>query len=102
MSEAKRGTLGRVTTYEGALEPGLNTRGSRPANKEELLGLVEHLETELVRLGFFNPPHKRQTVMRNITTMFARMQASEQEVRTLRGIVATLSRGKGAGRKPPT
>lgn len=102
LKETKRGTLGRVTTYEGALEPGFNTRGARPANKEELLGFVEHLETELVRLGFFNPPHKRQTVMRNIVTMFARMQASEQEVRTLRGIVATLSRGKGAGRKPPT
>ncbi len=102
LKETKRGTLGRVTSYEAPMEPGLNTRGSRPATKEELLGLFEHLEAELVRLGFFNPPHKRQTVMRNIRTMFARMNASEQEVRTLRGIVATLSRGKGAGRKPPT
>ena len=102
LKETKRGTLGRVTTYEAALEPGLKTRGSRPATKEELLGFFEHLETELVRLGFFNPPQKRQTAMRNVKTMFARMHASEQEVRTLRGIVATLSRGKGAGRKPPT
>lgn len=101
LKETKHGTLGRVTTYEQALEPGLNTRGSPPATKEELLGFFNHLEAELLRLGFFNPPHKRQTVMRNIMTMFARMQASEQEVRTLRGIVATLSRGKGAGRKSP-
>lgn len=102
LKETKRGTLGRVTTYESALEPGLHTRGSPPATKEELLGFFHHLEAELDRLGFFNPPHKRQTVMRNIMTMFARMNASEQEVRTLRGIVATLSRGKGAGRKSPT
>ncbi len=102
LKETKRGTLGRVTTYETPMQSGLNMRGSLPATKDELLGFFEHLETELERLGFFNPPHKRQTVMRNIQTMFARMQASEQEVRTLRGIVATLSRGKGVGRKSST
>lgn len=102
MKETKRGTLGRVTSYERELTPGLNTRGSRPATKEELYGFFDHLEAELDRLGFFNPPHRRQTVMRNVRTMFARMNASEQEVRTLRGIVATLAHGKGAGRKPPT
>jgi tRNA/rRNA methyltransferase len=99
---SKRGTLGRVTTYEEALQPGLQIRGSRPASKEELLGFFEHLESELDRLGFFNPPHKRQNVVRNLRTMFSRMNATEQEVRTLRGIVATLSHGKGRGRKPLT
>jgi tRNA/rRNA methyltransferase len=98
----KQGTLGRVTTYETALEPGLRLRGSPPASKEELLGFFGHLERELERLGFFNPPHKRQTVMRNIQSMFGRMGATSQEVRTLRGIVATLSMGKGKGRKSPT
>jgi tRNA/rRNA methyltransferase len=102
LKDTNRGTLGRVTTYEEVLEPGLQTRGSRPASKEELLGFFEHLESELDRLGFFNPPHKRQNVVRNVRTMFSRMNATEQEVRTLRGIVATLSHGKGYGRKPPT
>jgi tRNA/rRNA methyltransferase len=102
LKECKRGTLGRVTTYEEALEPGLQFRGSRPATKEELLGFFEHLESELDRLGFFNPPHKRQNVVRNLRTMFSRMNATEQEVRTLRGIVATLSHGKGLGRKSLT
>jgi tRNA/rRNA methyltransferase len=93
------GTLGRVTTYEQPLDTGLRLRGSVPATKDELLGFLGQLEGELERLGFFNPGHKREAVMRNIHTMFARMQASEQEVRTLRGIVATLSKGKGHGRK---
>ena len=96
------GTLGRVTTYEQPLETGLRTRGSAPATKEELLGFIGQLETELDRLGFFNPEHKRQVLMRNVHTMFARMDATEQEVRTLRGIVATLAKGKGHGRKPST
>ena len=94
-------TLGRATTYETPVTPGLNIGGSRPATKEELLGLFVQLENELNRLGFFNPPHKRQTIMRNLRSMLTRMQATEQEVRTLRGVVATLAEGKGRGRKSP-
>ncbi len=95
-------SLGRVTTYETPIAPGLNLGADRPATKEEQLGFFEHLEAELDRLGFFNPSHKRDTVARNLRTMFARMGATEQEVRTLRGIVATLAKGKGRARKPPT
>lgn len=93
-------TLGRVTTYETPLQPGLYLGHDRPATKEELIGLFEHLEGELDRMGFFNPPHKRPTVVHNVRSMLSRMHATEQEVRTLRGIVATLSQGKGAARKP--
>ena len=81
--------------------PGCSLGDDRPANKEELIGLFEHLEAELDRLGFFNPPHKRPTVVRNMRSMLTRMGATEQEVRTLRGIVATLAKGKGQGRKVP-
>jgi tRNA/rRNA methyltransferase len=94
-------SLGRVTTYERPVQPGLYLNQDRAATKEELLGLYTHLENELERLGFFNPPHKRPTVVRNLRTMLARMNATEQEVRTLRGIVATLAQGKGHGRKGP-
>jgi tRNA/rRNA methyltransferase len=93
-------SLGRVTTYETPIAAGLNMGDDRLATKEELLGYFEHLEAELDRLGFFNPPHKRATVVRNLRTMFSRMGATEQEVRTLRGIVATLAKGKGHARKP--
>jgi tRNA/rRNA methyltransferase len=94
-------SLGRVTTYEQPLQSGLYLNHDRPATKAELEGLFAHLEAELERLGFFNAPHKRPTVVRNIRTMLGRMQATEQEVRTLRGIVATLAQGKGHGRKSP-
>jgi tRNA/rRNA methyltransferase len=92
-------SLGRVTTYETPLTPGLNLGESRLATKEELIGFFGQLEGELERLGFFNPPHRRATVVDNVRTMFSRMGATEQEVRTLRGIVATLAKGKGRGRK---
>lgn len=94
-------SLGRVTTYEQPLQSGFYLNKDRPATKAELNALYGHLEAELERLGFFNAPHKRPTVVRNIRTMLGRMEATEQEVRTLRGIVATLAQGKGHGRKQP-
>ena len=94
-------SLGRVTNYESPIEAGLNLGSDRPATKQELLGFFEHLEGELDRLGFFNPPEKRASVVRHLRTMYTRMGVTEQETRTLRGIVATLSRGKGRSRKEP-
>lgn len=94
-------TLGRVTTYEAPLASGLNLGHTRPALKEELEGFFAHIEAELERLGYFNPPEKRPTMVQNVRAMFMRMGATEQEVRTLRGIVAALAKGKGRGRKAP-
>lgn len=99
MKGSKAASLGRVTNYETPLASGFNMGADRLATYAEMEGLFEHLETELVRLGFFNPIDKRGPVMRNLRSAFLRMQATEQEVRTLRGIVATLAHGKGAGRK---
>ncbi len=92
------GSLGRVTTFEHPVESGLNLGAQRPATKRELTDLFEHLERELERRGFFYPSHRRHVVVRNIRTMLARMQATDQEIRTMRGIIATLTRGK---EKPP-
>jgi len=68
--------------------------GSRPATKEELLGFFGHLEGELDRFGFLKPPEKRPSMIRNIRNLFQRAGMSEQEVRTFRGIVASLTRDK--------
>ena len=99
IKSGSEGTLGRVAPQEKPIGTGLRSVGSPPATKDELLGFLGQLELELERLGFFNPGHKRKGVMQNVHTMFARMEATEQEVRTLRGIVATLANGKGHGRK---
>jgi tRNA/rRNA methyltransferase len=92
-------SLGRVTSYEKPLSGGLYFGRDRPATKEELIGLFEHLERELESNGFFNPAHRKAVVTQNLRTLLTRLNATEQEVRTLRGIVATLSQGKGKARK---
>lgn len=72
----------------------MDYQGSRPATKEELLGFFGHLERELDRFGFLKPPEKRPSMIRNIRNLFQRAGMSEQEVRTFRGIVASLTRDK--------
>lgn len=75
------------------------TRDSRPATKQELLGMFEHLEAELDDCGFLRPPEKRPTMVRNIRNMLQRAQLTEQEVRTFRGMVSGLTRTHLRGRK---
>ncbi len=101
MKQSGGGTLGRVTTYEAPLQAGLQTRGSPPASRADLTAFFEHVEAELDAGGFFTAPEKRPSVIRNLRSMFVRMGATEQEIRTLRGIVKALVHPKGSRRRPP-
>jgi tRNA/rRNA methyltransferase len=87
------GTLGQQTPELPALEgPGLQTPDTRPATKEELYGFFGHLEEELDAAGFFKTEDKKPGMLRNIRNLFARAALTEQEVRSLRGIVSSLTR----------
>jgi tRNA/rRNA methyltransferase len=61
-----------------------------PATKEELVNFLERLEAELDACGFLQVEEKRSTMVRNIRNIFQRAQLSEQEVKTLHGIVSGL------------
>ena len=87
--------LGRATEFDGPASEGMPLADTRPATRAELIGLFEHLEAELDASGFLRPPEKRPSMVRNIRNMFHRMGVTEQDVRTWRGIVASL------GRRPP-
>ena len=86
-----------VLAYEwrkaaGKTELLFETPDNPPAAKQHLVGFYAHLESELDRSGFLRPPEKRASMVTNLRAMFARGQYSEQEVRTLRGIVSSLVR----------
>jgi len=86
-------TLGEKTPELPALEgPGLVMPDTRPATKEELYGFFDHIERELDIAGFFKTEDKKPGMMRNIRNLFARAELTEQEVRSLRGIVSSLTR----------
>ncbi len=61
------------------------------ADKAELLGLFEHLETELDRSGFLKPVEKRPVMVRNLRNLFHRAELTAQEVRSLRGVIVALT-----------
>ncbi len=99
LKHSQNASLGRETEFDGPGIPGMKYRSSMPASKAELIGFFEHLEHELDEAGFFQPPEKKERMTQNLRNMFQRMEASEQEVRTLRGIVASLTRAHKRSKK---
>ena len=91
--------LGRVTSFDGPAREGLEAPGTNPASREALFGLFEHLEQALDEAGFLRPPEKRPTMVRSIRNMFHRMETTDQDVRTWRGIVSALTRRSTASRR---
>jgi len=65
---------------------------SPPAERGHLLQFFTHLEGELARTNFFFPPEKKPHMLRNLRNIFERTKLTEQEVRTLHGIVRSLTR----------
>jgi tRNA/rRNA methyltransferase len=79
----------------------LRRGGSRPATKDELFNFFEHFEEELVRNGFLRHRDSRPSMVRNLRSLFQRAQCTEQELRTLHGVVTAFAgprqRAKAAG-----
>jgi tRNA/rRNA methyltransferase len=69
--------------------------GPSPADGATMLGLYEHFERELDNAGFFHPPEKRPSMVQNLRSALGRASFTDQEVRTFRGVVTALSRGRG-------
>jgi len=90
-----------LTTLEDGEAPAsfLPTGATRPARKQELSNLFDHLERELDTCGFLRVVEKRPSMVRNLRTMLTRAQLTEQEVRTLHGIISCLV-DRGGGRTP--
>jgi tRNA/rRNA methyltransferase len=80
---------------EAAGPPAAFDDDTPPADGAAMLGLYEHLEGELDAAGFFHPPEKRPSMIRNLRSALSRSQMTDQEVRTFRGVVTALSRGRG-------
>ena len=82
-------------TAQGAGAPAIFRDGPPPADGAAMLGLFEHFESELDKAGFFHPPEKRPSMVQNLRSALGRAQFSDQEVRTFRGVITALSKGRG-------
>ena len=83
---------------EHALPAWFRDGESPPATQEDLDAMFAHLESELERGRFFHPLDKAPLMKRNLRSLFMRARLTEQETRTLRGVIKALAIGRG-GRK---
>jgi tRNA/rRNA methyltransferase len=70
------------------------TNETQVANKAGLDDLLRHLTAELDACGFLRNLPKRPGMVRNIRHLLQRGEVTEQELRTLHGIVTELSVGR--------
>ena len=61
------------------------------ASKSEVKKFLNFIIKGLDKKGFLQPNHKRQSMIRNISNIFYRLNLSEQEIRILLGVFATLN-----------
>lgn len=78
----------QISTDAPAID--LPTGDSAPASHEELNDFLTRLEQELETHSFFRSEGLRPTMVRNIRNIFSRSDLTEQEVRTLQGILSAL------------
>lgn len=69
----------------------LNLSDTRPATQEQVQNMLKHLEDELDDGGFFTSADRKPSTMRSIQNMFGRLEATDQDVQTLHGIIRALA-----------
>ena len=68
--------------------------GAVQATQGDLVAFYEQLEDDLDKAGFLRVAEKRPVMVRNIRNIRNRCKLTDQEVRTLRGIVVALAEKK--------
>jgi tRNA/rRNA methyltransferase len=89
-----------VVTYEwfkratGGELPFAMPEKSPPAPKQQLDAFFSDLERELERVEFFRPEEKRGTMSVNLRNIFQRMAPTQQDIRTLHGVLNAIAQGR--------
>jgi tRNA/rRNA methyltransferase len=65
---------------------------ARPATKEELQSLFDHLERALDQSGFLRNKEMRPSMVLNLRALLQRAEMTEQEARTFHGVIKFLSK----------
>src|SRR5664279_1138764 len=67
---------------------------SPPAAKQQLDAFFANLELELEKVEFFRPEEKRGTMSVNLRNIFQRMAPTQQDIRTLHGVIMAIAQGR--------
>ena len=74
------------------IRPGIK---SPPAKAADIAFFFERLEDELTKGGFLYPPEKKPAMVRSLRNIFQRVGLTDQDVRTLQGVISGLIRHRG-------
>lgn len=64
----------------------------RPATKEQLNGLFQHLEEALDARNYFRPADKKPKLVENLRAVLTRPSFTQSEIQVLRGVISSLDR----------
>ncbi len=67
---------------------------SPPVTKQQLESFFADLERELEKVEFFRPAEKRGVMVVNLRNIFQRIQPTQQDIRTLHGVVTAIAQGR--------
>ncbi|MEO1774447.1 MAG: RNA methyltransferase [Pseudomonadota bacterium] len=84
----------------GAPAEVLSTGKSALADKGDVTVMLDHLVAELEAAHFFFPEHKRPSMEANLRNLFERQSLTDQDVRTLFGVLRALADGPKRRRVP--
>lgn len=74
------------------------TGDSLPAPHEEIEAFLTRLEDDLESGNFFRTPEMKPAMLRNIRALYLRAEPTDQEIRTLHGMLTALLGKKGSVR----
>jgi len=67
---------------------------SQPALSDDVDRMLCHLEAELEAAHFFFPEHKKPSMVANLRNLFRRAPLTDQDVRTLWGVIRAMAEGQ--------
>ena len=68
---------------------------SPPAPQAAAAGVLQRRsKRELEKVEFFRPPDKRDTMQINLRNIFTRMELTQQDIRTLHGVIMAIAEGR--------
>jgi tRNA/rRNA methyltransferase len=67
---------------------------SPPVAKQQLDAFFSDLKRELEKVEFFRPEEKRGTMTVNLRNIFQRMAPTQQDIRTLHGVITAIAQGR--------
>jgi tRNA/rRNA methyltransferase len=72
----------------------MSDHSTRPATKDELINLFDHLERALDQSGFLRNKAMRPAMVNNLRAFLQRAAMTEQEVRSFHGVIKYLAKHK--------